>query len=151
MIITTPKRLTSELTLMLSSTKYPTLFPSDCLSIGLHFTILRNAPWIIGMRAEWWNEVGDSLKTTCSDRYRDPRLGFKKMARSINEVRMLNMSNKEFVYVPIPSNPIPKDLVKCNNATRGIIKVEVPFELAEFGRLKILSVQVQVLLSFQLL
>ena len=44
-------------------------FPSDRLSIGLHFTILRNTPRVTGVRAKWWNEIGDMLETTCSNRY----------------------------------------------------------------------------------
>ena len=68
---------------MLSSAKYPMLFPSNYLSIDLHFTILRNTPRVTSMGAERGDEVADLLKTTGADGYRDPRLGFKKMARSI--------------------------------------------------------------------
>lgn len=44
-------------------------FPSDSLSIGFHFAILRNTPRVTGVRAKWWNEIGDTPETTRSDGY----------------------------------------------------------------------------------
>ena len=55
---------------------------------------------------------------------------------------MRNENVKESEYIPVPSNPIPEYLVKCDDTTRGIVKVKVLFELAKFSRLEILGMQV---------
>ena len=77
------KRQTFKVALMLSSAEDPTLPPFNSLSVMLHFTILGSTPLVVGMRAKWWNKIGNFVKTTSSNGYGDPGLGFQETARSV--------------------------------------------------------------------
>jgi hypothetical protein len=148
-----PTHHTFEFAFMLSSIENPLFFPCNSLSISLHLTLLCDAPFIVCMRAKRQDQICDSVKATGSDRYGDSRLSFQNTMRSIiwkhGDKDLASHANNK--YLPVPSDAVFDNLVECDQAAHGIIKLKIPVEFAKFHWFKVFGKEVRFLLSFELL